>query len=119
MSSAPLADLPPRKNAYAHLADAVVEVLGIAELLDRCAARAARTEIQMLVDDERRGRAPCYCLRDRVLVVVEFAVPVRVIRRRTRIGDRVELRGVVTARCGRRFVGGREEHDVARDRGCG
>ena len=34
-SSLPLSDLPPRQNAHAHLADTVVIVFGIAELLDR------------------------------------------------------------------------------------
>ena len=48
-----LADRAPGQDAHAGLADAVVEVLGIAEHLDVAAGR----EHQMLIDDERRGRA--------------------------------------------------------------
>src|SRR5262245_10031802 len=49
----PSLHLPPRENPHASLTDAVVEVVGIPEHLNR----PARREHEMLIDDERRGCA--------------------------------------------------------------
>ena len=57
-------DLPPRQDPDARLTDAVVEVVRVAEHLDR----SARREHQVLIDDEWRRRADT-CRREHFLAV--------------------------------------------------
>src|SRR6185369_15954134 len=84
-----LAHLSPREDAHAYLPDAVVVVVGIAKHLDL----VARGEDQMLVDNERRGRALARNGTDlRGIVVLDGVIASCVVRRTADVGQRVEVR---------------------------
>src|SRR5437762_1819539 len=109
-----LPDLSPREDADTDLSDTVVVVVRVAEHLHLAADRDA----QVLVDDERRGRArPCGGAHLRAVAVGDTAAVVRVVRRSADVGERVEVRrhGVAAERC-REERRRREEHDITGDR---
>src|SRR5258705_6226643 len=108
-----LPDLSPREDADADLSDTVVVVVRVTEHLHFAAHRHA----QMLVHDERRGRARTgRGAHLRRVGVGDTAAVVRVVRRSTDVGERVEIRGHVVAAERRREERRRgEEHDITGD----
>ena len=77
---------------------------------------AGGPEVEMLIDDERRGRAAGHGLRDRCSRCCRSCRCRSSRSRAAGVGQRVQVRAEVGARRGRGFGRRRVEHDVAGDR---